>query len=468
MDANQHDAELEPQLPIDSGLASLGMLMQLGAAFGFGVAALFFLESVVDGGARADVGGLVVVALLGMLRSGAHFRGAQSLIYRRGEPRTAAKVYLYIAALHVVVAAYVVHGFDLDVGAVVAVVVLLSAWPVMLLVIVNRPRFRRYARAVPVPDDLAFEGVSIIMLILGLAAALSAAMMLVFIIRQPPNHALTSATGTVFLAIIGALAVRAILHVLTGHAGAVGGTPMVINAAASRYYNVGLATSAAVGGLMLLLAFRGQPTGPAMARLAFVVYLLLAWPLIVRTLFGERGITTIAASDDDHPERAPDQGLTSLGWLLLAMSVISMAVALPHAVWQSSRYTVQIVTFGIADGGDVAVMFGRSSWLAVVIAGLQMWAAIELITMSNRSRFAAITYGVVGGALTLYVMFPFISDWETYVAQLLRGSELWDPSLVGYAQLGLALVTPLATLALVLRRRTPHAQARFVTQQERQ
>jgi hypothetical protein len=456
----------ESQLPSDGGLAGLGLLMQLGAALHAGVMVLYLTDYFVADSPRIASSHMPTVAVLGILRSWFHFSGARSLLYSddRTNLSRSVVIYLGVAVAHTAAAVYLMYDVVPRPADVAALGVLLLAWPVTLFVLLFVPRFRTYASGVPVPDDSSFEGVSLIMLVLGLAGALWASMMFAHILDVFPLSSLTSSElGAGLFVVHAALLTRGIFHVLTGHAGAFGGTPTAINAAAARYYNVGIATALGAGAILFVISLDGHFGGYELFRLVFLVYALLAWPVLLRWFFGVRGISTIGATDEEHPHRAPDRGLASLGWLLLAIAVFTLAISIPRVLWDAGDYTAEIATFGALTGGDIAAMFGRSSLLSVAVGALQLWAGLELISMSSRRRVAATIYGVVGGAITIYAMLPFLRNWNEFIGSMSNYGSDTHLVVLSYSQLALALVVPLATVGLVARRRTPHAKARFVT-----
>lgn len=464
MQAREHHRE--SQLPVDGGLSSLGLLMQLGAAINVGCMVLFLTDYFVADAPIVASSHMPTIAILGIARSWLHFTGARSLLYpnERTNLGRAAALYIVFSFVHAIVTMVLLRDVLTRSVDIAAVGVVLLAWPVTLGVIACLPRFKPFAEGPPIPDDLGFEGVSLVMLVLGLAGALWAAMMLGNLLDASGAAVLTSELGVALFAVYGALLARGVLHVLTGHAGATGGTPTAINAAAARYYNAGIAVALGAGGVLFIMSLDDGMTSYELFRIVFVVYALLAWPVLLRWFFGVRGISTIAAADDEQPHRAPDRGLVSLGWLLLATAVFMLAIAIPRAAFGGRDYTVDVVTFGALHGGDLAALFGRSSMYTLALGCLQLWVAIELVWMSARRRLAATIYAVAGGGITVYVMLPFLRNWQRFMADLAISGQGWHTYVLSYSQLALALVAPLATLALVHRRVTPHATARFVTE----
>jgi hypothetical protein len=91
------------------------------------------------------------------------------------------------------------------------------------------------------------------------------------------------------------------------------------------------------------------------------------------------------------------------------------------------------------------------------MSALQLWAAAELIRMTDRHRLAATLYGAVATLVTVYVYWPTV---KAVFSSSIVG--LMDPgSVIPMAWLAMVLVIPLGTILLVNRRLTPEARARL-------
>jgi hypothetical protein len=178
--------------------------------------------------------------------------------------------------------------------------------------------------------------------------------------------------------------------------------------------------------------------------------MLMAWPTIVRRFFGDRQFADLLAGDDAPiHRRAPDAGLTSLGWLLVAHSAFSLSFLLPELTFGSASQMHELQEL-LARGGALGL---RSPWWNVGVIVMQSWAGFELIRMSSQSRIIATVFGVIGTAVTLYLSWPLVATMRV------DGFRSLGQSLsLGIA---MALIIPMATIVLVNRKIAPTARARF-------
>jgi hypothetical protein len=196
----------------------------------------------------------------------------------------------------------------------------------------------------------------------------------------------------------------------------------------------------------------------ALAVICGVVWMLMAWPLIVRRFFADRQFADLlAGSEAPVHRRSPDAGLTWLGWLLLAHAVFTASFLLPSLFMDThglggGRHGADPLSGLLALGGSVGL---RSLWWSVGLVVLQGWAGYELVRMSAQSRIIATIYGVVGVAVTLYLNWPLI--------QAIRHSHggLGGTETLAMGPLVLALIIPVAAILLVNRKIAPTARARF-------
>jgi hypothetical protein len=184
-------------------------------------------------------------------------------------------------------------------------------------------------------------------------------------------------------------------------------------------------------------------------------WMLMAWPLIVRRFFSDRQFADLLAGDQAHlHRRAPDAGLTSLGWLLLSYSMLGASFLLPRLVAGGFDLlrgdTGSLMMFGVTFGV-------RSLWFSVGTLVLGAWAGYELVRMSPQSRIIATVYGVVAAVVTLYVNWPIIQAMKHIGGFIGQGDAL----VIG--PLAFSLILPIATVILVNRKIAPTARARFRT-----
>jgi hypothetical protein len=117
-----------------------------------------------------------------------------------------------------------------------------------------------------------------------------------------------------------------------------------------------------------------------------------------------------------------------------------------------------ILTMGRSGGlVDELAGLGRSQWWQVAICAAQIWAAIELITMSDRYRIAASAYGAIATIVTIYLQWPTLK----MVKHMGGGGPFGGDSVGPFMVLALSITLPVAALILVNRKVRPAAQARI-------
>lgn len=407
------------------------MLMQLAGSTFAAMMTMLLIVTIGDGGG----GWTLVLFGLSITRSLVHRGAGKDLLYRATNRFGGIDLYITVALTQSVLFAFIVW-WRLDLPAIESLGVLfgLATWPACLAITMRLPRFRRFRDLLPVTEDKGFEGASILMTVLGLsgmATIVSVALVVLSIIDIIGGLAIV-----VFL-VLGVLLVRSIMH---AHAGVSGLRETTFDSTvtrAKRYADFSVTTAFALTGVLLMFNIAGNGQLLGIALVGCCCWLLIAWPLIVRQFFSDRQITDLIAGDDAHPHRrAPDAGLTNLGWLLLAHAMFNASLIIPDLF-----------------GTPLMRHVGASSpWVAVGITALQAWAGAELIRMSPHSRAVATVFGAVGIIASFYV------DWPAM--QVL--ARLTSPQAVAAAgPLYLGLIIPAITLVLVNRSVTPTATARF-------
>jgi hypothetical protein len=222
---------------------------------------------------------------------------------------------------------------------------------------------------------------------------------------------------------------------------------------------MGFATSfIAGGGLFLILAMQVGFGFMGILPLGLVVLLLATWPLLLRRFFQERHFNLMLAGDQAPlVRRAPDTGLTTLGWLLIATSVSSVAIELASFV--SSPTLAGGNMFMMMASPDSLGATGLDRYLPLLMGAAALWAGIELVTMSARHRLAATVYGVLGSVGTVFLHWQLFRSFDG-VSGLL-GVSGGGPleSFQEMLPVVMALVIPVGTLALVHRRQLDGARA---------
>jgi hypothetical protein len=451
-------------VPADQGLSALGMLMQLaGSVLAAYVALITFTILFAAMGASGGSETLWIFLILGLSigRSLLHRSAGAQLLYgdpaiQGGRMRGVQRYITFALAQSALLAAIIKFKFDAPGKAAFAIFVGLALWPALLAGLLTLPRFRRFKDELPLTEDKGFEGASILMTVLGLCGLIGVGTGLIVMFQVPGAM---KGTGVLLMLSLMLLVVRSILHVQAGLSGLRETSVDRAVEAANRYANFGVISSFCMGGALLLWVMSAALSVAGLAMISGLVWILLAWPLIVRRFFSDRQFADLLAGDHAPVHRrSPDAGLTWLGWLLIAQAAMTASIMLPQLI------------LGLDGGGgrhhggagDFAEMLSilgssagmRSIWWSIGLIALQGWAGFELVRMSPQARTIASVFGVAGVAITAYVNWPMIQA-------LKHGGARMGMDMIAFAPLALALVIPVATLLLVNRKIAPTAQARF-------
>ncbi|HEY5952565.1 MAG TPA: hypothetical protein VIV40_44000, partial [Kofleriaceae bacterium] len=388
-------------VPADQGLSSLGLLMQLAgnlfAAYA-GLLAFMMLFALRGSGET-----LWMLVLLGasVTRSIFHRNAGTQLLYGLGSLTTEGsnqrtqgiRRYIGCALLHTALVVAMLGGkFHLPTKLALGVGLGLAVWPVTLAVLMALPRFRRFANDLPLTEDKGFEGASILMTVLGLCGLLGTGTILLLLLDLP-GKALTQGAGVLVALALAMLCVRSFLHVQAGLSGLRETSVDRSVELANRYANFGVISSFCTGGALLLFVINIQMSVIALALICGVCWMLMSWPLVIRRFYSDRQFADLlAGSDAPVHRRAPDAGLTGLGWLLVAHAAFSASFLLPQMLFsdEGGRELQAMMALG---GGAAGL---RSMWFSVGLVILQAWAGFELVRMSPQSRILGTVFGVVG------------------------------------------------------------------------
>jgi hypothetical protein len=247
------------------------------------------------------------------------------------------------------------------------------------------------------------------------------------------------------------LVARSVLHIQAGLSGLRETNVDHAVELANRYANFGVISAFCGGGAMLMFVVSVGLDVMGLALIAGLCWLLMAWPLTIRQFYGDRQFADLLAGDQAPiHRRAPDAGLTGLGWLLICHAALTASFLLPQLIGDSASMTRQQEML-LALGGSVGV---HSLWFNVGVLVLQGWAGFELVRMSPHSRVIAIAYGIVAAVTNLYILWP--------VLQVLKHAHGLDyDAALRIGPMALHLVLPVATFVLVTRKIAPTARARF-------
>lgn len=459
------------RMPADHGLAALGLLMQLFGSVFAGIMAFYAMIPILSGGAPA-AWVIFLLGAIGCVRSIFHRMAGTSLIYgSAGGPFRMLDVYTLVAAGQTALTLLLLKKYPMVIGvgampgkALVTFAIVLLAWPLTLAVVARWSKLRRFqAEGIPTAEDMGFEGAAVLMTILGVIGVLFAALV-IFVLTQAEGRVLSTPQGMLTMGVFLMLLVRAVLHFVAGLKGTAGVDSDGATDAAAKYYNFGVVSSVITGGVFLVMLMM-QGGGAAMKGIVVIitmmVYLLLVWPLALRRFFTERNFSALlSGSEAPNYRRAPDAGLTALGWLLLATGVYFMAQALPGALFKTPFDLSSLFTLGRGGGmmdEEIAGQLARSPWWNVGVCAAQLWAAIELITMSDRHRLAASAYGAIATVVTVYLQWPMLK----MLKHMGGGSPFSGDGAFPVMLIALGITLPVATLLLVNRNIRPTAQARI-------
>ncbi|HKE17350.1 MAG TPA: hypothetical protein VKB80_20890 [Kofleriaceae bacterium] len=451
-----------PRMPADHGLSSLGLLMQLGGSLFLGGMVMFSVSALFASEARGWFF-LLVVCAAGAVRSGLHRAAGTALLYgsQRGPFRPTC-TYVAFAVAHSAFTLLVLNrGGGVPLAVNLATALLLLGWPITLAVLLSRPRLRGLAAdgALPVAEDMGFEGAAALMVLLGLVGSL-AALLIAYTLVKSPAELLGSPQGLLVVGVFGMLFVRSLLHTVAGVRGTRGIDSDGAIESTSRYYSFGVVSSVIAGGAAFILVIPEAMHPTSLLTVGLVVYVLLCWPLILRRYYTERVFANLlAGADAPSHRRAPDAGMTAVGWLLLALGVPMLAVALPASLFLGDAWNT-LPPDGFPHGSLLLLVAGsHSTWWWVGVGMAQVWAGLELVHMTDRHRLAPTIYGVIATAVTLYVMWPELGQMQTLGVQGPTGFG----SLTTIVMIAIILVPPIGTLVLANRALLPTAQARLRT-----
>jgi hypothetical protein len=204
--------------------------------------------------------------------------------------------------------------------------------------------------------------------------------------------------------------------------------------------------------VLALLTMAEQVAPGALLGVGALCWLLVAWPAILKRYIRHRQFAELLAGDHPRHRRAPDAGLTALGWLLAG-----------HAALVAAGLTVAATVEPAGPGHAIARLLtlagpavGRSTnqlALGAAVVALELVAGVALIRMNDHRRTFATCYALVGGAVAVALTWPLLRS-------LPHGHvELWR--IVRLVPAVLQIVLPTATLMLVHRALMPVARARY-------
>ncbi|MEO7095103.1 MAG: hypothetical protein ABI175_17720, partial [Polyangiales bacterium] len=447
---------VDPGVPADQGISTLGLLMQLGGTLFAAAAALgTFIMVLTPGGRGSDKLWVLLVLGLCITRSMFHRVAGTEILYGRriegaASPLLGVKRYIAIGLAQSLVLFMIMTGkfhvpFKLALGPALG----LALWPAVLAGLMMLPRFRRFNDALPVAEDKGFEAASILMVVLGTTGVLGTGLFLMVMLNAG-GRALAEGPGVLVMLSAILLFIRSCLHVQAGLAGLRTTSLDRSVELANRYANFGVISSFCAAGAVLLLVMRAMDVS-AIAIVAGLCWMLMAWPIIIRRFYSDRQFADLMAGDQANVHRrSPDAGLSGLGWLLLAHAVMSAAILIPQLLIDRTDLTRKMY--------DLLSVMGpsglRSIWWSAGLIALQGWAAYELIRMSSTHRIVGTAFAILAIIISVYISWPVLQNLKMIGRLGPQGAMMFIP-------MAIQLVLPVATLILVNRNIAPTARARF-------
>ncbi len=464
-----------PGLPADHGLASLGLVMQLAGRTTATLVALLASLAWIDGrfAHRGSHNGWLGLGIaLCMVRSHLHRAAGRDLTYGRrtaegtaADPFDAMRRYVGFAlGQAVAIGAIAARVFDQPWPAAAGITAALALWPCALAVIFyfryrsHRSLVQSPRAGLPLGEDRGLEGASLVMTVLGAYGVVSTGGIVVMLGALSPHH-LEHGWGVMLLVVFALLVVRSSLHIRAGLAGLRGSSSQPSfdrpGELAGRYAAFGVISAFCIGGVLLLLAMSERLTPDAILSVAVACWLLITWPMIVKRYFNQRQFAELLAGDRVTHRRAPDAGLTALGWLLAGHATLVAGVLIvqvtgyPRLDPQLGRAADHaLVLSGLAVGRWWLIDAG----LAAASVVLELTAAAALIRMSDQRRAITTIYAVFAGVVALRPAVPVLASLGHHLS-------IW--SVIQLLPSAVQLVMPVAALVLVHRAVIPAARAQY-------
>ncbi|HEX2685051.1 MAG TPA: hypothetical protein VHN14_00460, partial [Kofleriaceae bacterium] len=263
------------------------------------------------------------------------------------------------------------------------------------------------------------------------------------------------------LTMIALLVGRSALHVRAGVAGMRERHPDNTTAVVVKYSNFAVLAAAILCGVMFLMTLiesEGRMAGPAiflmLITVVFALWGLTTWPVIIKRFFVDRQFADFLAHGEALPARAPDRGLTTLGWLLFGQAVLALTMALPVLLWSSpldpddydrARDPMSQM-FGAFQAG------GTAQWWTIGAAALQLVASWQLIQMRPNHKRLVTLWGVAASLVAVYVNYPLL---KVMIKGSLHGAFGGSQAMLNnlaFMMVAIALIVPIAALILVHRK----------------
>ncbi len=439
-------------IPADQGLSSLGLIMQLGGSLAAAVITFAGFQALLVSSRASTTMLVLLVTTLGVVRSLMHRAAGTGLLYAEANPLRGVRRYVVVGLIHSVLFSAVLvsqHVATMKLAAFIGLA--LAAWPLLLLGLLRLPWLRRFEDAVPAPEDKGFEGAAVLMTVMAIAGVAAG----LFLLRGFASRDALRGTNVLMLLCIVLLLARSGMHLVAGVTVLRHVSLDVAVERTAQYANLGVVSAFVTGGVLFITVMGSAALGFAgLLVIAVAVWMLSTWPMALRRFFAERQFASMLAGDAAPiHRRAPDAGLTAMGWLLIAMGALTLSVSIAslgsglgaeHSPYEDRSVLTILEPF----------MMG-GSWRSFAVAALELVAGFELVRMAKHHR-------VVATVAALAIAVVELSSWGTGWSTLAHlRTDFYSTSalttLIG--PLGLAL----ATLVLVNRKTegAGHAQVRM-------
>lgn len=462
----------DANLPADGGLSGLGLIMSLtGALFlimALGMGTLMMFTMMLAGGNLRGAGTILLIALAvittSSLRSWAHRAAGLRLLYDGpGTPRSAVQRYYLLSAVQTLVILVCMGSQGIPSKILGLVAVMLVGWPVALAIALASDRYRALLdqQTIPQGEDKGFEGASILMVVLGLTGLLFGIVMAISTFQQISGimrH--ESFLGFSLIAIVTMLIIRSSFHVRAGFRGVLEVHRDRAVESVAKYSNSAVLAGAVICGLfflILLTSSGGHVDGAAilvsLVTLVFLMWGLSAWPLLVKRFFVERQFADLLVTQEATHARAPDRGLTTLGWLLFGQAVMALSMTLPALLaspMDPDNY--ERARDPISQMFSMFQMAGRAQWWSIGAAALQLVASWQLMRMRPNHKTLVTIWSVAAALIAVYINYPMLKMMSRGgLDGVFRGGEALLSNL-SFMSVAISLIAPIATLVLVNRK----------------
>lgn len=444
-------------VPADHGMASLGLVMLLAARTSGALAALAASIVVLEPRHRHDAWLLFALGLC-IARSLVHRIAGRDLVYSRpaadrsaADPFEATSAYVAVGIGHAAaIGVIAVCELGATRQTAVCLAAALALWPIVLGSVIRMPRFHALRAGIPLGEDRGLEGASILMTVLGACGALSTGAIILLLTGLPGRY-LEHGWGTMLVIVFALLLFRACLHLRVGIAGFGARSFDRPGELAAGYASFAVISAICVGGVLALFAMSVRRFAVALPCVAMVIWLLSVWPAIVRRYVYHRQFAELLAGDRVIHRRAPDAGLTGLGWLLTGHAALVAALLFLEAAVEPQGIGRSLQSLLVLAGPDLRSP--ADIGLVSIVLGLEGLAATALIRMSDSRRVIATIYALFAGVVALATACTMIRA---------LGRQATDLQLIArWIAAAVQIAIPAVTLVLVRRTIVPAAHARY-------